>query len=316
MVVITAMSGHDGSVELQQLRYVVAVAEELSFTRAAERCFVVQSALSHRIKALESELGVTLFARNSRRVALTPAGEAFLPAARASLEAAERAATDAAAAAGRIRGTLALGVIPTVTALDLPAALADFHRDHPAVRIRLRTGDSNAFMAAIGAGDLDIAVLGLPASVPPTGVAWRELSREDLVAVIPDGHRLTGRRRVGLAELADETFVDFPTGTPGRAQSDRAFGAAGLHRDVTFEVTGTDLMLGLVRRGLAVALLSPVIVPAGKGLRTVPVSGGPSRIQYLAWSDFNPSAAARAFLAGVSDVRSHPSAHVRPIGEP
>ena len=312
MVVIPTMSRHDGWVELQQIRYVVAVAEELSFTRAAERCFVVQSALSHRIKALESELGVTLFARSSRRVALTPAGEAFLPAARASLAAAERAATDAAAAAGRVRGTLTIGVIPTVTALDLPAVLADFHRDHPAVRIRLQTGDSKVFMAAIGTGDVDIAVLGMPASDPPTGVAWRELSREDLVAVVPDDHRLAGRPRVGPAELADETFVDFPTGTPGRTQSDRAFRAAGLHRDVPFEVTSTDLILDLVRSGLAVALLAPGIVAAGDGLRTVPITDGPSRIQYVAWSDFNPSPAARAFLAAMP---TRPPDRVHPIGE-
>lgn len=77
--------------DLQQLRYVVAVAETRNFTRAAERCFVVQSALSHRVANLERELGVKLFARTSRRVELTPAGAAFLPAARQALEAAERA---------------------------------------------------------------------------------------------------------------------------------------------------------------------------------------------------------------------------------
>lgn len=108
------------------MRYVVAVAEERNFTRAAERCFVVQSALSHQIKALERELGVTLFARTNRRVDVTAAGEAFLAAARISLEAAERAASDAAAATGEIRGTLTIGMIPTVTAVDMPAVLATF----------------------------------------------------------------------------------------------------------------------------------------------------------------------------------------------
>ncbi|WP_394275979.1 LysR family transcriptional regulator, partial [Luteococcus sp.] len=101
--------------ELQQMRYVVAIAEEKNFTRAAERCFVVQSSLSHQIKALEHELGVALFARSSRRVELTAAGEAFLVHARASLAAAERAVSEAAAANGQVRGTLTVGVIPTVT---------------------------------------------------------------------------------------------------------------------------------------------------------------------------------------------------------
>ncbi len=91
------------------MRYAVAIAEEKSFTRAAERCFVVQSALSRQIKSLESELGVMVFARTSRRVTVTPAGEAFLAQARLCLAAAERAGADAAAAQGTVRGPLRVG---------------------------------------------------------------------------------------------------------------------------------------------------------------------------------------------------------------
>lgn len=148
--------------ELQQLRYVIAVAEEASFTRAAARCFVVQSALSHQVKALEKELGVTLFARTSRRVALTAAGSAFLPAARVSLEAAERAAADAAAATGQVRGRLTVGVIPTVTAVDVPAALGTFHRTHPQVRIALQVAGSDELESSIAHGDVDVGLLDSP----------------------------------------------------------------------------------------------------------------------------------------------------------
>src|ERR1700754_2881850 len=122
------------------MRYVVAVAETANFTRAAERCRVVQSALSHQIARLEHELGAALFARTSRRVRLTPAGEAFLPAARQALEAAERAAADAAATVGEVRGRLSVGVIPTVAAVDVLAALRDLRRRHPHVRVTLRSG--------------------------------------------------------------------------------------------------------------------------------------------------------------------------------
>src|SRR5918994_1398598 len=100
MFVTPSIAMQDRSMELQQMRYVVAVAETSSFTRAAERCLVVQSALSHQVARLERELGVRLFERTSRRVRLTPAGAAFLPAARQSLEAAERAAAEVAAAVG------------------------------------------------------------------------------------------------------------------------------------------------------------------------------------------------------------------------
>lgn len=279
------------------MRYVVAVAEERSFTRAAERCFVVQSALSHQIKALERELGVSLFARTSRRVELTAAGDAFLGPARMCLDAAERAVTDAAAATGEIRGTLTIGVIPTVTTIDIAATLGAFRQAHPAVQIRLRTGGSDEFVASIAEGGMDIAVLGLPDTTPPQGVAARVLAHERLGAVVSSSHRLARRRRLTLADLADETFVDFPAGSPGRAPADLAFEVAGLEREVAFEAMSTDLILELVRNGLVVALLSPPVVPQGDDLRTIPVLNGPTRIEYLAWRNFNPSPAAQAFLS-------------------
>ncbi|KAB1660157.1 LysR family transcriptional regulator [Pseudoclavibacter chungangensis] len=285
--------------DLQQMRYAVAVDEERNFTRAAARCHVVQSALSHRIKALEREIGVELFARTSRRVEPTAAGEAFLAAARTSLEAAERAVADAGAVHGRVGGTLTVGLIPTVTAIDVPAALGAFHRLHPEVVIRLRGGGSDAFMTEIANGTMDVAVLGLPSAVPPVGVRARVLARERLVAVVPTGHALDGRKRVRLRDLADEAFVDFPAATPGRAQTDLAFRAAGVRRTVSFEATTTELVLDLVAHGLGVTMLADTLVSSNPGLTTVPVTDGPERIEYLAWSAFNPSPATRAFLSGL-----------------
>lgn len=285
--------------ELQQLRYVLAVAETRNFTRAAERCHIVQSAMSHQIKTLEHELGVALFARTSRRVELTAAGAAFLPSARESVDAAERAAADAAAAAGRICGTVTVGVIPTVTALNVPAVLGRFRRAHPEVRVRLLGGGSNEFITAIRSGSMDVAVLGLPTGEPPQGVASRELLREDLVAVVGTAHRLAGRAGragIALADLAGESFVDFPVDSPGRAQSDVAFRAAGLTRDVAVEAMDTAFMLEVVRQGLAVALLSRDAVPADADVVVLEMSDGPSRVQYLAWSDFNPRPAATALV--------------------
>lgn len=285
--------------ELQQMRYAVAIAEEGSFTRAAERCFVVQSALSHQIKALERELGVQLFARTSRRVELTAAGEAFVASAREALQATERAMVDAAAAEGQVRGTLTIGVIPTVAAVDIPRVLASFHTTHPAVQVRLRGGGSEQFVSDIQAGRLDVAFLGLAECTPPQGLAFRELSHEALVATLPAGHRLAQRKRLRLADLADETFVDFPAGSAGRAQSDIAFQAAGLHRDVAFEIMATDLILGIIRNELAIGMLSAHVIPHDPDVVTVPLVDGPRRVEYLAWNEFNPSPAARAFLEAI-----------------
>ncbi|GAA1208166.1 LysR family transcriptional regulator [Prauserella alba] len=283
--------------ELQQLRYVLAVADTMSFTRAAQRCFVVQSSLSHQVKALESELGVRLFARTSRRVELTGAGTAFLPAARAAVAAAERAAQDAAAAEGDIRGHLTVGIIPTLTAVDLPGALRRFCGRHPHVAVTSRTGNSDDLAAAVRAGEIDVAFLGLPDTAEPRGGRHRRLARERLVAVVPHDHRLAGRRRLHLMDLADEAFADFPTGSAGRAQSDNAFAAADLTRRVAFEATDAALILDLVGNGLAVALLPTGVVPERPDLSTVPVVDGPRRTEYLMWSDFNPTPAATAFLA-------------------
>lgn len=299
MLVITSIVIDDRSMELQQLRYVVAVAELSSFTQAAARCFVVQSALSHQVKALEKELGVTLFARTSRRVELTAAGHAFLPGARASLEAADRAGVEAAAATGQVRGQLTVGMIPTVTAVDVPGTLRAFRDAHPQVRISLQVAGSNEIAAQIAAGDTDVGLLGLPAGHEPSGVGWRQIGTDRLVAVVARDHPLAERAErdaATMADLAAHTFADFPVGSPGRAQSDLAFSAGGLERDVAFEAMATEILLDLARANLAVTLLPSRFVRPEPGLVVVPILDGPSRAEFLAWSGFNPSPAARALV--------------------
>ncbi|MGS2640114.1 LysR substrate-binding domain-containing protein [Streptosporangium sp. LJ11] len=285
--------------ELQQMRYVVAVAETSNFTRAAERCLVVQSALSHQIARLERELGAKLFERTSRRVRLTPAGEAFLPAARQALEAAERARAEVAAAAGEIRGRLAIGAIPTVAAVDLPTVLKHFHLRHRQVRITLRSGASEELVERVRQGSLDAAFLGLPVGARPSGVRGRELARGDLVAVVAPGHPLAGRERVDLRRLSDEPFVDFPPGTAARAQSDEAFAAAGVRREVAFEVTNMDFMARLIRQGLGIGLLPAAFTPELPDLPVLRLRDAPTRMEHLVWSRFPPSPAAAAFLAAL-----------------
>jgi len=282
------------------MRYVVAVSETSNFTRAAERCHVVQSALSHQIKRLEDELGVALFARTSRRVRLTPAGEAFLPAARLCLESAERAVAEAAATIGEIRGRLNVGVIPTVAAVDVPAALSELRRRHPHVRVGLRTGVSDELVADVIAGELDVAFVGLPSTRKPVGVQSLELAQERLVAVLPPDHPLASRKRLRLADLAEESTVDFPYGSAGRAQTDQAFAQAGLSRDVAYEVGDVALMAGLIRCGLAIGFLpSPYVQIASDldRLVAVNITDAPHRTEYVVWASPGPTPATAAFLA-------------------
>jgi DNA-binding transcriptional LysR family regulator len=306
MFVSPSISIHDGSMELQQMRYVVAVAETSNFTRAAERCLVVQSALSHQIARLERELGARLFERTSRRVRLTPAGEAFLPAARQCLDAAERAAAEVAAAVGEVRGRLAVGLIPTVAAVDIPGALRDFRQRYPRVRISLRVGASEDLVEQVKEGAIHVAFLGLPTTDRPLGVAARELARDRHVAVVAPDHPLAGEAAVSLRRLSTEVFVDLPAGTAGRVQSDQAFAAAGLGRDVAFEVTSADYIARLVGQGLGVAMCPSAYAPQFPGVVTIEVADGPSRVEYVIWSRSGRTPAAAAFL-GVLDSASQPS---------
>lgn len=303
MLCIANMNRHHECMDLQQLRYVVAVADAGGFTRAAERCFVTQSALSHQIAALERELGQALFSRTSRSVRATEAGEAFLARARVAVAAADGAREDAAATAGRVIGILRIGVIPTVTAVAVPDLIARFRVRHPEVRIELAVGNSDALVSAVRRGDVDVGFLGLRDGSVPQGVGHRMLARERLVAVLPRTHPLAGRRRIRLADIADEAFADFPAGSAGRAQSDAAFAGAGLTRDVAFEADSAELLLALVDAGLAVTLLPPgVPAAAASAVVAVAVADGPVRVEHAAWDERAPRSAAVAFLRELDAV--------------
>jgi DNA-binding transcriptional LysR family regulator len=290
---------HDYRVNLQQMKYVVAVAELGNFTRAAERCFVVQSALSHQVAKLEQELGAQLFHRTRRSVALTLAGAAFLPAARECLAAAERAQAEVFAATGEIRGRLAVGMIPTVAAVDVPATLRAFHQQHPQVRISLLTGGSDDLADQVRDGALDVLGQAQEGDVEVPNLNSRQLARDPLAALLAPDHRLAGRKRIRLEEIVTEEFVDFPAGTTGRVQADRAFLTAGLERTVAFEITDPHVMARLVAEGLGVALLASTYALRLPGVTVVPVVNTSHRIEHLIWSRLGPTPAADAFIARV-----------------
>lgn len=273
------------------------MAEVGNFTRAAERCFVVQSALSHQISKLEQELGARLFHRTSRSVALTPAGAALLPYARECLTAAARARAEVAAATGEIRGRLAVGMIPTSAAVDVPAVLRAFHQEHPQVRISLLTGGSDVLAEQVRNGALDVAFLGLAEDVEIPHLNSRQLARDPLAALLAPCHQLATRKSIRLESIAAEEFVDFPAGTSGRMQADRAFLAAGLQRTVVFEIQDPYVMARLVAQGLGVALLASTYAVRLPAVIVVPVVNTSHRIEHLVWSQRGPTPAAGAFIA-------------------
>jgi DNA-binding transcriptional LysR family regulator len=293
--------------ELRQLRYVVAVAETANFTRAAERCFVVQSALSQQIRRLEDELGARLFERTSRSVCTTAAGEAFVAVARRMLADADRARAEVAAVTGQIRGRLAIGKMQSVPGLDIALLLAAFHARHPDVDLSLREDLTDRMVRDVRTGRLDLALVARPGGDPPDGMNHLEVRTEGHVAIVAHGHALAALDTVGLGRLAEEVFVDFAPGAGGRPQIDDAFRTAGLTRRVGFEVTSLKGLARLVELGLAVALV-PATVAGELGDRhhRVTVPDAPVRSVYLVWSE-HPAPAVRAFADIVAGHLDGPS---------
>lgn len=280
---------------LKQLEYALAVADTGSFTRAAERCHVVQSALSHQVAKLEDGLGTLLFERSSRRVRLTPAGEAFVLSARSALEATRRIAEDVAAACGVVRGQLSIGEISSLTELDLVDLLAGFHHQYPEVDIRWLMGRSELLIADVRERRLDVGFIGVWSGESLDGVEHLLLAKEELVAVLPPQHPLARIERLALDQLQDQPLVDFPAGTGARRQTDEAFAAVAVRHRVQFEVGNIRLVEKFVQRGLALGLVPARIASGFSGVVAVPVCDAPVRHLYAIWSK-TPTPAARAFV--------------------
>jgi len=289
-------------VELRHLEYFVAVAEELSFTRASRRLHVVQSGVSSAIQGLERELGAALFDRDRHRVTLTDAGRVLLPEARATLAAAQAAADAVAEATAGLRGTLSIGMMMSTGSVDIAVVLGRFRELHPGVLVRLRVvpGGSAELAAEVISGGLDLALLSLPGAVP-AGLTVRPLAHEPLVLVCAAKHPLAadGAAPVALESLAGESFIDFPAGWGTRAIVDRAFAAAGVERQVSFEVCEYGTAAALVRNGLGVAFVPTSAASSLDGVVPVRVAATSLdwRIMIATSAARRPSGAARAFLA-------------------
>ncbi|MEV6304663.1 LysR family transcriptional regulator [Actinoplanes sp. NPDC051861] len=241
--------------ELRQLSYVEAVARYGGFTRAAERLHVAQSAVSAQIRALEAELGLALFARTTRRVALTPAGELFVARARRVLAELDGARTELNEITAVVSGRVSIGATVTLGPYDLPQALARFRDRFPGIALRLRSGLVTGLLGALDAGELDLVVGPVHADLPPRFDAL-PLVDEHLVLALPLGHVLARGGRLTLGEARDEPFVSLPPGRPLRWILEDAARSAGFTPRVEFEAPDGAGIRDLVGAGLGVALLS------------------------------------------------------------
>ena len=201
------------NIELRHLRYFVAVAEEESFTAAADQVHVAQQVLSSQIRKLEDAVGTRLLERSSRGVALTPAGEAFLAAARETLAALDRGVTAARNAARVTAGTLSVGISLVAGGDTRSLLLTSFERAYPQVDMRLATFDLTEPACGLLDRSSDVALLRPP--VAAAGIELRQVSEEPRVFVVPAGHPLASRPALTLADAAGQPWVAAGLATDG-----------------------------------------------------------------------------------------------------
>ena len=282
--------------ELRQLEYFVAVAEEANFTRAAQRIHVAQPAVSAQIQRLERELGQPLLDRSRRTVRLTAAGEAALPYARAALAAVADIHVAVEELTQLVRGTVAIGTV-TSHSVDMPLLLADFHADHPEVEITLSTDSSDTLIEMVCTGRLDAAIVSVGPGERPEGLDVEVVTDEAIAAAVCQTDELASRKTIRLTDLADRQLIALPVGAGIRHQFDAACAKAGVSPRVAFEASTPLALADLAERGLGVAIV-PASVPRGRdGLYALPIVPELRGRLVLAWRSGGPmSPAARVLV--------------------
>jgi DNA-binding transcriptional LysR family regulator len=241
--------------ELRQLRYFIALAEEGSFTRAAQNASVAQPALSRQIQKLEDELGLPLVDRTSRRVALTPAGQEVVAAGRRVLGELEALRYSLQQTMKLLQGAVTIGVTQTPGPIDVPRVLAAFSRQNGGVELILREGLSVELASQLREDRIDLALISAISARERRQLELQRCRVERLVVLLPAGHRLAARKHLAITDLRDERFVSFSPGATIRQSIERAAARAGFVPRASLETNDVDRMASLVAEGLGVAVL-------------------------------------------------------------
>jgi len=285
--------------ELRQLAYFVAVAEERNFTRAAQRIPIAQPAISQQIHRLESELSEALFVRDRRGTRLTPAGEVLLPHARATLASAENAREAVTALSGLLTGRLAFGFVQPLPNRRLAGLLGAFHRQHPGIELRLIEDETDALLTGLATGELDAALIGLGRydRLPPS-VASRLVAREPVVVAVHPEHPLSGRGSVALQALRDVPMVTLTASSKQRSNLEAACRAAGFAPRIVAETSDLGVTIELIQQQIGIAVLPQSAVEGVANVTQLGVTRpNLDRRILLVWRLSNIPPAARAFLA-------------------
>jgi DNA-binding transcriptional LysR family regulator len=286
--------------DLRQLRYLVALAEEQHFTRAAEREHVAQPALSQQIKRLEDEIGVTLVERTTRQVTITHAGQLLVARARRILGEIDAATAELGALKGMESGHVTVGTMHTMGPVDVAIPLAIFHGRHPGIELTVREQSSEELAEMLRDDTLDLAFLSVTERVESHGLGLHQLVSEELVAVLPGDHRFASRRKLRMAELEDEEFISYREGARLRELLVAAGRHAGFQPQIKLESNESGRIRRLVARGMGVAILprSDAVAPGAEVAVVALVDPELSRDITLAWrQDRRHPPAVAEFLA-------------------
>src|SRR5918995_1337055 len=290
--------------DLRQLRYFVAVAEERHFGRAAQRLHMSQPPLSMQIKALERELGIELLERTSRRVALTDAGRAFLERAKTILGAVEEAREVARGAEQGTRGRLEVGFISSATLSLLPPSIRLFRERFGGVELELKELTSAQQIDALYEGGIRVGLVRLPLRAP--GIRFEPVLEERLVVALPSGHALEALDRVSLETIADLPLIFFTRQLiPGfHAQIVELFQRVGAFPKIAQHAVHLQTIVGLVASGVGIAILpssAERVSREGVVYRALDVPDATSWMG-LAWVEGDESKLVKNFVRTVREV--------------
>jgi LysR family hydrogen peroxide-inducible transcriptional activator len=256
--------------EVHQLRYVCAIADTGNFSRAAERCQITQPSLSQQVLKLEEELGTKLFDRLGRSIRLTEAGRAFIPRARTILEQMEAARSSAADQNTDLRGSVAVGVIPTVAPYLIPSYAARFAKKYPDAKLRIVEETTSVLVEALRDLSIDIAILALP--LRHKELELFPIRTEPLFAVLSKDHPQAHAKSLALKDLRGESFVMLRDGHCFRDLSIDTCTRARITPHIAFESGQFSSLLGMVAAGIGVSLVPEMAIDRNVACRYVRLS--------------------------------------------
>ncbi|WP_064743676.1 LysR family transcriptional regulator [Actinomadura rifamycini] len=245
---------------IQQLRIVLAVAREGSFTAAGERMRLAQSSLSRTVAEVERRVGVVLFERTTRRVLLTPAGQEFAQVAERVVAEFDRGIGHFTGFLAGTRGLVRIAALPSLAATLLPAIVSRFRRDHPDVRVQIEDGLLGQVLDRVRGGHVDLAVT-VPTG-PQDGLGFRQIAVDHFYCVFPRDHRFAAEPDpLPWTELGDEPFIAFDPASSVRAFTDRALREAEVRLGPVTEARNIAAVAGLAAAGLGVSAVPGLVLP-------------------------------------------------------